>query len=46
MENQQNEILNIKGKHSLDEAFRLASIFPNNETPKTEDVFDIDRESA
>ncbi len=41
-DNEQNEVLNINITHSLDEALRLASLFPKQEELMTEETFDID----
>ena len=39
---EQNEEISMDSTHSLDEVLRLASLLPTDETPKTEDTFDID----
>ena len=40
---EQNEVLSMNLTHSLDEVLRLASLLPADESPKTDDTFDIDR---
>lgn len=39
---EQNEEISMDNAHSLDEVLRLVSLLPVDESPKTEDTFDID----